>query len=317
MFTQILIPLDGSSLAECVIPHAVALASANHPQIHLLRVIDPTSQETRPRTIDPFDWNFRKIEAEAYLNKFSEQLAGSDLNVRCEVREGKAADTIVQYIHEKGIDLVSLSSHGRSGLTGWNVSSVVQKIILRARTSILLVRAYQVPPDQAEIRYKRILLPLDGSQRAESVLGIAMQLARHHTAEVIAVHVIQRPEMPRRKPLSPEDSSLADRIVEQNRAEAMQYLADIQSVHDIPVQTRLYVSANVAPTLHQVVEDEEIDLVALTAHGFTGNPAWLYGSIVNTFISYGTTPLLIYQDMMAEAIQPTKAEKIALNHGDR
>ena len=80
--------------------------------------------------------------------------------------------------------LIILSSHGQSGLSEWNVSSVVQKIVLRARTSIMIVRAYQrIPPETAGLRYRRILVPLDGSQRAECVLPVAVTLARSHEAK--------------------------------------------------------------------------------------------------------------------------------------
>jgi nucleotide-binding universal stress UspA family protein len=317
MFNRILIPLDGSSLAECVLPHALAIARANNPHFYFFRVIDPVGQATRPRTVDPLDWNIRKNEAEAYLNNISSQWVDNGLSASSEVREGKTAEAIIQYIQEKGIDLTILSSHGRSGLTGWNISSVVQKTILRARTSVLLVRAYQVSPERGDVHYKKILLPLDGSQRAESALGIILQLAKSQEATVVAAHVIQKPAMPRRRPLSPEDSHLAERIVERNRAAATEYLASLKTEAGGLVETRLDVSANVAYTLHQIVEEDQIDLVALTAHGCSGNSGWIYGSVVITFIAYGTTPLLIYQDMVPESIEQTKAERIALDFGER
>jgi nucleotide-binding universal stress UspA family protein len=316
MFNRILILLDGSSLAECVLPHALALARANHPQFILLRLIDPLDTETRPRTVDPLDWNFRKVEAETYLADIAARLVKAGLSVTTLVKEGKVVKTVIECAHLNQVDLILLSSHGKSGITGSNLSSVVQNIILRIRTSIMLIRAYQPRPDVEEIRYKHILLPLDGSLRAESVLQIATELSRSHNTEVMAVHVIQKPEIPRRRPLSHEESQLGEEIVERNRVEAAGYLADLKNRLEIPLSTQLLVSEHVASTLHRVVEDSQPDLVILTAHGFSGEASWPYGSVVTTFIAYGTTPLLVYQDLAFENFKQTPAELAAQEHGE-
>ena len=94
----------------------------------------------------------------------------------------------------------------------------------------MIVRAYQpVQPDLAGLRYRRMMVPLDCSALAESVLPLAATLARTSEAQVLLVHVVQRPQMPRRTPPSQEDSDLADRIVERNRSEAKQYLEAVRS----------------------------------------------------------------------------------------
>ncbi len=315
MFKKILIPLDGSSLAECVLSHAVSLSLANHSQIHLLRVMNPVSSEVRISSGDPFEWNFRKVEAETYLKNISLKFVDLGVETHVLTAEGKTADTIIEYAHNQGIDLILISSHGKSGLTGWNVSSVVQKVIFRAHTSIMIIRAYQ--PVQVEpFCYGRILLPLDGSQRAESVLQIAIELSRFWKAELLVAHVIARPQMPRWKPLSQEEIQLAEKIVECNRVEATQYLAELKHRFALQLETHLFVSDKVASSLHRFVKDQDVDLVVLTAHGFSGETAWPYGSMVFTFIAYGSSPLLIYQDMSTENIQLNPAEEATKERGD-
>lgn len=317
MFKRILIPLDGSDLAERVLPHAIALAKSNQAEFFLLRVVDPIGAETRPRVVDPLDWNFRMVEAEGYLKGIAAGLAEQGLDVQSEVREGRAADIIIEYAHEHKMDLVLLSSHGKSGISGWNVSSVVQKVILRIRTSVMLIRAYQPVSAEEYLSYHKILLPLDGSQRAETVLGLASQLARSQDAELLVVHIIRPPDMPRQKPLSHEDIQLADQIIERNRLEAQAYLEELRSRFDIPLQTSLYVGQNVASELRRIIDELSADLVLLTAHGSTGDTGLPYGSLVITTIAYGTTPLLIFQDMAPENIQPTQAEEISREQGRR
>ena len=89
------------------------------------------------------------------------------------------------------------------------------------------------------LRYRRILIPLDGSQRAECVLPMASALARFHEAQILLAHVVGRPEMPRRTPPSREDVEVADRLVERNQAEAIQYLNDLRSQLSGEVQARV------------------------------------------------------------------------------
>jgi nucleotide-binding universal stress UspA family protein len=315
MFNNILVPLDRSSLAECVLPHVVAIARAFESQVTLLHVMDSTSQ---PRAVDPLDWQIRKAEAENYMHDLALRLQKVSLPTERHLMEGQAAEQIVEFAHQHHADLILLSSHGQSGLSGWNVSSVVQKIVLRACTSIMVVRAYQpVPPELTDLRYRRLLIPLDGSQRAECVLPQAATLARAHQAQIMLVYIVRRPEMPRRTPPTPEDIGLADQVVERNRTEAIEYLEQVKSRLPGEVHTRVLVSEHVFSTLHELADQESIDLVFLSAHGYSGQTRWLYGSLAISFIVYGATPLLIVQDVPADSIQPTPAEVAAKKYGRR
>ena len=115
--------------------------------------------------------------------------------------------------------------------------------------------------------------------------------------------------MPRRTPLSAEDSELAERVVERNRSEAEQYLDTVcAQLPPATVETRLLVAPSTSAALHELVEQEGIDIVILSAHGYSGQVRWPYGSLVTSFIAYGSTPLLIFQDASPEQIAPTHAE---------
>jgi nucleotide-binding universal stress UspA family protein len=318
MFSPILVPLDGSSLAESVLPHVKALAQLNDSQVILVRVLDQYEGCDDSESVDPLDWQIRKAEAWTYLEQVSTRLVESGLQVQIEILEGNAAERIVEYVQLNDISLIVLSSHGQSGLTGWNVSSVVQKVILRARISMMIVRAYvhqSTPLD--DIRYRRILVPLDGSQRAESVLPNATAMARSQDTQVLITHVVRRPEMPRRTPLPVEDIELIERITERNRAEAEKYLAELKSRLDVNIEMRLLIDPSVTSALHELIEKEKIDIVYMTAHGFTGDTRRPYGSTVVSFIAYGTTPLLIFQDLRKDRILLTQAELAAKERGGR
>jgi nucleotide-binding universal stress UspA family protein len=268
------------------------------------------------RAVDPLNWRIRKSEAESYLDEQARRLVEAGLKVEKQILEGNAAEQIVELSHSSEAGFILISSHGQSGLSGWNVSSVVQKIILRAHTSIMIVRAYQ--PVSAEItglRYQRLLVPMDGSQRAECILPAAAALRRAHEAQIVLAHVARHPEMPHRTPLSEEDARLSDRVVERNRTEATRYLDQLRDHLGGDVQTRVLVSEQVAATLHEMVDQEKADLVLLSAHGYSSMTRWPYGSVVNSFITYGVTPLLIVQDLPMNKIEPTRAETAAGRNG--
>jgi nucleotide-binding universal stress UspA family protein len=260
-------------------------------------------------------WNLRKAEAEAYLEGWTARLQEIGFRTESRILEGQAAEQIIEFAHSQSVELIVLSSHGRSGLSGWNISSVVQKIILRAYVPTMIVRAYQpCAGDLRSLRYRRLLVPLDGSQRAECVLPLVTSLARFHGSQLLLAHLVRRPEIPRPVPLTQEELELVNQLTERNRLFASNYLEKISAQLPVGVETRLLVSDDIAATLHDLVEEEDVDVVVLGAHGYSGRTKWPYGSVALGFIIYGTTPLLIVQDLSQEEVETTLAEMAAAEH---
>lgn len=315
MLDHILVPLDGSSLAECVLPHTVALAQAFDAQVTLLQVLGRAPTTGRIQSIDPLNWHIRKAESGSYLDGLTPRLQKVGLQTNKTLLEGQAAERIVEFARGQNVSLIILSSHGRSGLSGWNISGVVQKIILRACIPTMIVRAYRsIPNNLTGLRYKQILVPLDCSQRAECVLPLATTLARFHESKLLLAHVVNKPEIPRRAPLTREEIKLENQLTKLNQLEANRYLKQLQSRLSAKVQILLQVSDNSAATLHQLVEQEDIDLVVLSAHGYSGGAKWPYGSVALNFIAYGATPLLIVQDLCQDELESTQAEMATREH---
>ena len=316
MFKRILLPLDSSKLAECVLPHLVAIARICEPEVQLLRVSEPFGVTARLRMIDPVDWQIRKAEAESYLSGIAARLQNAGLRVSTHLYDGRPAEQIIEVAHSWNADLILMSSHGQSGISPWNVSSVVQQVILRAHRSLMIIRAYQhVTAELTGLRYRKIFLPLDGSQRAEMPLMLAESLARAHGSEILAAHIVRQPELPRRTFASQEDLLLVNQLTRRNRAEALKYLDDLKSRIDITIQTKLEVSPSISRSLHQIADENDVDLTILCAHGYSGDTRWPYGSVGLGFIVYGSTPLLILQDLPTNEIEPTQAEIAARETG--
>lgn len=319
MFDRILVPLDRSALAECVLPHTIALARVLDSRLTLLHVLSGADEPDRLRAVDPLDWQLRQAEAETYLQRVCTRLRGAEAPCEAQVKTGDAAELIVGFAHDNEIPLVIMASHGQSGLSGWNVSSVVQKVVMRARVSLMVIRAYESTPGDTDVlQYRRILVPLDGSARAESVLPLATVLARIPGTQVLIAHVVQRPAMPRRTPPSQEDTELAERLVARNSEEAESYLETVRLQLASPAaRTRLLIANQVATALHELVAEERIDLVLLSAHGYSGETRWPHGGVVASFLAYGSSPLLIFQDAPGEASALTQAEAAVRNYESR
>ena len=304
MFDPILIPLDGSLLAECVLPHASAIARAFNSRVMLLRALDRNQAAEKAQLFDLLNWQINKTGAKLYLEKTSARLQKSGLRVEVTVLEGLVAESITDFAQSQGMKLIILSSHGRSGLSQWGLSSVTQKIIFSAPTSVLIIRAHQpTASDLDERLYTQIMVPLDGSRRAENVLPMVTALARFHQSRIHLVHIVRAPEMARQMPLAREDVDLSNRIIARNREEAIRYLDQVRlhsPLEGIDVETHLLTGDNAASALHEFADQEHIDLVVLSAHGYSGNNRWPYGSMVNNFILYSKVPLIIVQDLPAK-----------------
>jgi nucleotide-binding universal stress UspA family protein len=161
------------------------------------------------------------------------------------------------------------------------------------------------------VRYRRILVPLDGSQRAEHVLPMAGALAERHGAELILVHVVTKPELIQRMPLTEEEVELVDKVVARNQRQAIDYFDQLGSRLPVSPETRVLIQEDVAGALHHFVNDNMIDLIVLSAHGHTGDQQWAFGSLVTSFLTYGTTSMLIMQDMPWQATAPIKIDNSA------
>jgi nucleotide-binding universal stress UspA family protein len=140
----------------------------------------PTAAD-RVQPIDPIAWQLCEAEAEAYLHDVTERLGDAGLDAEQVLLEGRPAQTIIEYARVQDINLIIMSSHGRTGISRWNVNSVVRKIIQESLISSFVIRAYNaVETELADLRYERLLVPLDGSLRSECVLATAATLTERH-----------------------------------------------------------------------------------------------------------------------------------------
>ncbi len=147
MFGTILVPLDGSDLAEAILPQVGDLARAHGAELLLLRV---ALAHAVPGT-DPTEGQARAVqEAEQYLAALASDLKGKGLRVSSVVRYGQAANEILAHADAHNVDLIAMSTHGRTGVGRWVLGSVAEKVLRAAKTPLLLVRAPGASPEERE-----------------------------------------------------------------------------------------------------------------------------------------------------------------------
>ena len=150
MYKNILVPLDGSELAECVLPHVESIAGGcGTESVTFIRAVEPfylsmTADPDAGYTFSAKDWQQMETEAKnaakLYLDKLTAKTKYKGIKIKSEVIYGKAADSIADYAEKNGFDLITIATHGRSGVSRWVWGSVADKVLRSASTPVLMVR---------------------------------------------------------------------------------------------------------------------------------------------------------------------------------
>jgi nucleotide-binding universal stress UspA family protein len=149
MYKKIMVPLDGSELAECVLPHLEAIAKGcKSPEVIVVRTVEPLSvpygrevaQFTSLEEVKAFETH-QKVDAEKYLKKVIARLEKNGVNARAEVIFGKAGESLGDYVAKNDVDLVIIATHGRSGVSRWVWGSVADRLLRSVCVPVLMVRA--------------------------------------------------------------------------------------------------------------------------------------------------------------------------------
>lgn len=353
MFNRILVPLDGSLLSERALPHAEEFARIFGSKIVLLHVLDPTSYHENPNAIDPLNWQIRKAEADVYMNGIAEKVqnsmeaASSDATrhslVDYSIREGKSAETIINFAQNEEIDLLVICTHGSSGLSRWNISTVTQKVINQIYLPVLIIRSIiEEDINSGNVHYRRILLPIDSSLRAEFAItaGIALAQGGKQTrldtikkqdplvkpnnspnisnTKLILATVIKRPEIPIPEPFPEEIVRLIKELMKVSRNAVKLYMNEMTAHLPMECETHVIENDSVSTAIQELAAKvEDIDLIILCAHGYTGKSSYPYGSIAHHTIQHGTKPVLVMQDVPRAYTHPSVAANIAEKYGDR
>lgn len=288
MFNRILVPLDGSNLAELALPYAEELAGALSSEVDLVEVCEHKDSQHRH-----MHQLYIEKMAELVRNRIKE--VGPIVKVKPVVLDGESAAEIIGYAEKNSIRLIIMATHGRSGIMRWAMGSVANKVLHRISMPMLLIRAKApiLKEGKGEM-FSKIVIPLDGSNTSEVVLPYVRELTEKLKSEVILfqaialgqhVHTIGGLDYVR----------FTEQQVESMKTEAKRYLEKVSSkLMDTKATIRSEVKVgDAAQEIIKFTDEIHACLVAISTHGRSGIRQWILGSVTNKVLQSGNAHVLL------------------------
>ena len=316
-YRSILVPLDGSDLAEHALPMALSIARRHNARLHFVRVYVPVAGVYGEHAV-PYDEALDRglmQRAQDYLDDVVARLASvATIQATAALREGSIAETIARHAAAVGADLLVMTTQGRGPLGRFWLGSVSDELARQAGIPILFMRPQGIAPDLAlEPAIRRVLIPLDGSGLAESILDPVLALWDSERTEYTLLQIVQ--------PTAALDYGPAGGAVTWFH-EALKQLRELQQhelkrVHDYlePLAARLRARSFNVNT--RVVADERpanailhdaaahgADLIALATRGRGGLKRLVLGSIADKVLRGADTAVLTYRPVETGSASP-------------
>jgi nucleotide-binding universal stress UspA family protein len=298
MYKRMLVPLDGSEVAEVVFPYAKELAGRLGTEVLLLHIANPTLKDFQPMVQAYVDHAADVIRTGAGAQ-------GKPVTVKGELISGYPPDEILRYAEEKKADLILMASHGRSGRSKrWEIGGVAEKVLRSASIPVLLARAElrdQLPFDRWPAL--ELVVPLDGSELAETVLPHAAALAANrapNSVKVVLLRACEPPTMPTY--YSPELSEIplhwgqyAQQETARCRQVSVEYLTRTESrlkADGIDVRSEVLVG-KASDEIVNYANKHPYSLIVMATHGRSGLSRLVYGSVALNILVGVSNPILV------------------------
>lgn len=281
MIGTIVVPLDGSELAERALVYAAGIAERSGAPILLVRAARIGAD------------NPEMNESREYLRKVGNRLSG---RVQFDVTRGRAADVIVETAGQVVDPIIVMSTHGRGGLHRWLTGSVADEVVRTAGYPVILVRPGVELPDTLVLR--SILVPLDGSEYGEKALEYAAELARAFDSTIHLLRVVDTPSayaMFSRHMEAAATGEVLNEIIESMRREAKEYLTSKAQELEAEGFSIVVKTVDGYPG-ESVIEHERhghFQLVVMTTAGRSGVSRVVFGSVAERVLKLGRSPVMM------------------------
>jgi nucleotide-binding universal stress UspA family protein len=294
---SIVVPLDGSELAEQAVPVASALARKAGVELRLTHVhvavtADPIYVEGLP-VIDEHMASRGREHEQAYLEEASRRLVAG-VHAAVDLLDGRPAPALAAHARAVGAGLLVMTTHGRGGLERLWLGSVADELVRLSPVPLLLIRP---EPGPLPGPFRRILVPLDGSPQAEAALEPASALAGLEPgAELVLLQVV----LPAASAFWAPDAVLAAKLGSidptRQRETARRYLDAVARRLEAPgsnVRVRVDEADRVASAVLGAARDEQADVIVMATHGRSGLARLALGSVADKILRAGRTPLFV------------------------
>jgi nucleotide-binding universal stress UspA family protein len=292
MKTKILIPLDGSVCAERVLAHLRWLAPPENSEIVLIRVVESayyvygSMGYAAPDLLTSI-----YSEAEQYLQAQALHLRELEYAVTTKVCVGDPASEILDVAKSQKVDLVAMSTHGRSGFMRFILGSVAERVLQQVTVPTFLVRDGAGAPVTIPAR---ILVPLDGSKFSEDALAKATELATRLKSELLLLNAFDNPTRMDMGLYVMSQAELDEEIVgwQEEMGAYLEGEAESLRAQGIVTQTRLAME-DAATAIDDTSVMEDVGLIVMSTHGRSGLQRWIFGSVANKALRMVECPLLL------------------------
>lgn len=319
--SRILVPLDGSEFSEQALPYAFGMARRTGAELHLVRVHTPSQVDWLSNGFLPapigLDDDLREAD-HAYLERMAEYSAMHlERAARTALLTGPVAPAIDGYVRAHGIDLVIMTTHGRTGLSRAWIGSVADALVRTIEVPVLLLRP-RTPPITAPIAIEHILIPIDESDYSTEILGPALDLGKITGARYTLLQVIS-------PPLSVPSADAVALPVQFARAielrveagERLEELARRLRAQGYDVDTSIVIHGQVAHGILEQVVGLKADLIAMSTHGRRGLARFALGSVADKVMRGTSVPLLLWKPPVARINESSDALKSRRNDENR
>ena len=284
IYNRVLVPLDGSKLAEGVLLYVRLLAGALKLPVDLMHVNDP-------QTVVPFP---HPMQGDDYLKEVAASLPTS-LTVNCRVENGRAAEVIVDRASADAGTLITMATHGRSAARRWLLGSVAQKVLQASINPLVLIRPSEEILSRSEVGLNTLILPLDGSHLAEKIFPHVVYLAKHLKLEVVLLRTYTLPTTGYFMSAGVSPPAIGELGVK-IKEEATDYLrtkVEELQAEGIEKVSFVLVEGRGPEEIIDLTRKTANTMVAMSTHGRSGIGRWVLGSVTDRVVCYSGDPVLV------------------------
>ncbi len=308
MYRSILIPLDGTDLAEHALPAALSLARRHGAKLHIVRVYVPVAGvygEHGVRYDETLDRELMKLVRD-YLDSVTTRLATvAGVQSSSAMLEGPVAEAISLHATRVGADLIVMTTQGRGPMARFWLGSVSDVLVRQSGMPILFVRPQAASPDLAqEPILRRVLIPLDGSALAESILQPALALLDQAQTEYTLLRIVMPVAELSYGPIGGKITGFRDalqqlqQLEQQESRRAHDYLETLAGrlrPRSFTIKTRVALNERPATAILDDGSVHPTDLIALATHGLGGLKRLILGSVADKVIRGASSAVLVYR----------------------
>lgn len=289
MYQSILVPMDGSKLADRALGVAIPLAERHGARLVLVQVYEPLSLMTIPsegavRDAE-LERSWRREQERALERSVKRVRRLTHVPVEGHFRDGEVVATLAREARELAVDLVVMCTHGRGGFQRLFLGSVADGLMRRIAVPLLLVRGGRGGTGLTG-NFERIVIPVDGSHRAEAALPVVTELLGPSAATVTLAHIVH----PMMAAAAEQEGRTPGRTFE---VEYLEPLASRLRSASLTAGHAVVVDGNVARGLLAIAAEREADLIAMTTQGMSGFERFVVGSVADKVIRTARQAVLI------------------------